>query len=63
VPQTVAPQYAGPQGQYDGLDQVNLEITNLPSAPASPNAPSGTLYTLTLNVDGFISNAVQFAVQ
>ncbi|HEY6342205.1 MAG TPA: VCBS repeat-containing protein [Bryobacteraceae bacterium] len=23
--------YAGPQGQYDGLDQVNLDITNLPA--------------------------------
>jgi hypothetical protein len=39
------------------------EITNLPTAPASPNAPPGTLYTLTLNVDGFISNPVQFEVQ
>ncbi len=49
----VVPAYAGPQGQYDGLDQINLEITNLPSAR----------YTLFLNVDGFVSNAVQFSVQ
>ncbi len=54
----IAPAYAGPQGQYDGLDQMNLEITNLP-ALTSP----GARYTLFLNVDGLVSNAVQFSVQ
>jgi uncharacterized protein (TIGR03437 family) len=60
VNQTVAPAYAGAQGQFDGFDQVNVEITNLPTLPG---APSGTIYNLVLNVDGFVSNAVVFAVQ
>jgi uncharacterized protein (TIGR03437 family) len=60
--QTLTPEYAGPQGQFDGLDQVNLEITNLPASPLQPGATSA-LYTLILNVDGFVSNAVGFAVQ
>ncbi len=60
---TVAPAYAGPQGQYDGLDQVNVEITTLPTLPSAPMAPPGTTYTLVLNVDGFVSNTVEFAVQ
>jgi uncharacterized protein (TIGR03437 family) len=55
--QNITPEYAGPQGQFDGLDQVNVEITNLPSLP------SGALYNLVLKMDGFVSNAVLFAVQ
>ena len=47
--QSVAPAYAGAQGQFDGLDQVNVEITNLPIVPG---------YILVLNVDGMVSNAV-----
>lgn len=60
--QTFTPEYAGPQGQFDGLDQVNLEITNLPASPLPPGATYAS-YTLILNVDGFASNAVGFAVQ
>ena len=58
--ETVAPAYAGPQGQFDGLDQVNVEITNLPALPSSP---MGTFYSLALNVDGLVSNLVVFAVE
>jgi uncharacterized protein (TIGR03437 family) len=57
--QTLTPEYAGSQGQFEGLDQVNLEITNLPLQSGA----TSTTYTLTLNVDGFASNAVGFAVQ
>jgi hypothetical protein len=38
---------------------VNLEITNLPLQSGA----TSTTYTLTLNVDGFASNAVGFAVE
>ena len=51
--QSFAPAYAGAQGQFDGLDQVNLEITKLPIVPG---------YTV-LNVDGMVSNAVMFVVE
>ena len=60
VNQTIAPAYAGAQGQFDGLDQVNVEITNLPTLTGSP---AGTMYNLTLKVDGLVSNAVVFAVK
>jgi uncharacterized protein (TIGR03437 family) len=59
--QTLTPEYAGPQGQFEGLDQVNLEITGL-SATHPPDAAYAS-YMLILNVDGFASNAVEFAVQ
>jgi len=52
--QSIAPAYAGAQGQFDGLDQVNVEITNLPVLPG---------YILVLNVDGLVSNAVMFVVE
>jgi uncharacterized protein (TIGR03437 family) len=52
--QNLAPAYAGAQGQFDGLDQVNVEITNLPIVPS---------YNLVLVVDGLVSNAVIFAVE
>ena len=55
--QNLTPAYAGAQGQFDGLDQVNVEITNLPALPA------GALYNLFLKMDGFVSNAVLFAVE
>jgi uncharacterized protein (TIGR03437 family) len=55
--QDTTPEYAGAQGQFDGLDQVNVEITNLPVLPA------GALYDLFLRMDGFVSNAVLFAVE
>lgn len=60
--QSVAPAYAGPQGLFDGLDQVNLEITKLPIA-TPPGAPPGTRYSVVLSVDGFVSNQVTFAVE
>lgn len=60
VNQTLSPAYGGAQGQFDGLDQVNLEITNLPTQPASPSA---TIYNLVLKVDGFVSNTVVFTVK
>jgi uncharacterized protein (TIGR03437 family) len=62
-PLNLTPVYAGPQLQFDGLDQVNLEITNLPALPPIPGVPPGTTYSLVLNVDGFVSNAVSFAVR
>jgi uncharacterized protein (TIGR03437 family) len=62
-PLNVAPAYAGPQGQFDGLDQVNVEITTLPTLAPAPQAAPGTPYTLVLNVDGLISNAVEFTVE
>jgi|HubBroStandDraft_6_1064221.scaffolds.fasta_scaffold396435_2 uncharacterized protein (TIGR03437 family) len=52
--QTLTPAYAGAQGQFDGQDQVNIEITNLPVVPS---------YRLVLVVDGLVSNAVMFAVE
>jgi uncharacterized protein (TIGR03437 family) len=61
--QTSEPAYAGPQGQFDGLDQVNVEITNLPSSPPSSGVPPGTMYRLILTVDGQISNPGVFTVQ
>jgi uncharacterized protein (TIGR03437 family) len=57
--QTFTAAYAGSQGQFEGLDQVNLEITNLSLQPGA----TSTTYTLILNVDGFASNPVEFAVQ
>jgi len=58
--QSLVPTYAGEQGQFEGLDQVNVEITNLPTLPASP---SGGLYNLVLKMDGVVSNPVRFAVE
>ena len=52
--QIIAPQYAGAQGQFEGLDQVNIEITNLPVLPQ---------YNLVLHVDGLVSNPVVFVVE
>ena len=57
---SVSPAYAGPQGQFEGLDQVNVEITKIPSLSASP---AGTSYFLLLNVDGQASNVVPFVLQ
>jgi uncharacterized protein (TIGR03437 family) len=57
--ETVTPEYAGSQGQFDGLDQVNVEITSL---PAQPSSPMGTIYNLSLNVDGVVSNTILFSV-
>jgi uncharacterized protein (TIGR03437 family) len=51
--QTLEPLYAGAQGELDGLDQVNVEITNLSAMP----------YRLVLNVDGLVSNTVLFTVE
>ena len=58
--QSGAPQYAGPQGQYEGLDQVNIEITSL---PAMPSSSTPTIYAVIVNVDGQVSNAVLFEVE
>ena len=58
--QSGAPQYAGPQGQYEGLDQVNIEITSL---PAMPSSSTPTIYAVVVNVDGQVSNAVLFEVE
>lgn len=55
--------YAGPQGQFEGLDQVNVEITNLPTTTPPQGAPPGTPYRLRLEVDGVVSTTVEFAVQ
>jgi uncharacterized protein (TIGR03437 family) len=49
--------YAGPQGTYEGLDQVNLQ---LPRALASP--PPGTT-VLRLTVDGQPTNQVTLLIQ
>jgi uncharacterized protein (TIGR03437 family) len=46
--------YAGPQGTFPGLDQINVL---LPSG-----LPSGTV-TVTISVDGAASNAVTIAIQ
>ena len=53
--QTVTASFAGAQGQFTGLDQVNIPI------PANM-AGAGVLY-VQLQVDGFKSNVVQFQVQ
>lgn len=53
--------YAGPQGLYDGLDQVNIL---LPSGPASPLvSPSPYSTTLQLNFSGQPSNQVTLSIQ
>ncbi|HLH42461.1 MAG TPA: Ig-like domain repeat protein [Bryobacteraceae bacterium] len=46
--------YAGPQGSFPGLDQINLRL------PAG--LPSGT-WTLTVTADGRASNGVMIAIQ
>jgi uncharacterized protein (TIGR03437 family) len=53
--QTVYAMYAGPQGQYPGLDQVNIPL------PA-PLRGSGTV-DVTVTVDGGTSNSVKLDVQ
>lgn len=52
VPEVV---YVGAQGQYAGLDQVNLHL----KAPVSPSG----LQSLRLQVDGILSNAVSILFQ
>ena len=53
--QTVTPAYAGAQGSYAGLDQVNIQLPN-------SLAGSGDT-TLTLTAEGITSNAVHITVQ
>jgi len=52
---SVQPSYAGPQGQYPGLDQVNF--------PLSLNLRGGGLVNVTVTADGVTSNAVQLDIQ
>ena len=51
----VQPTYAGPQGQYPGLDQVNL--------PLSLNLRGSGLVSVTVTADGIASNTVQLNIQ
>jgi len=51
----VQPTYAGPQGQYPGLDQVNF--------PLSLNLRGSGLVNVTVAVDGAASNVVQLNIQ
>jgi uncharacterized protein (TIGR03437 family) len=52
---TVQPMYAGPQGQYPGLDQVNVIL---------PIALRGSsLVSVTVAADGVQSNPVQLSIQ
>jgi uncharacterized protein (TIGR03437 family) len=53
--QAVPVLYAGPQGSFPGLDQVNIQL-----APAL--SASGLTYVVTY-VDGFPANAVQVVIQ
>jgi uncharacterized protein (TIGR03437 family) len=52
---TLQPSYAGPQGQYPGLDQVNF---GLPL-----NLRGSGLVNVTVTADGVTSNAVQLSIQ
>jgi len=52
---SVQPTYAGPQGQYPGLDQINF--------PLSLNLRGSGLVNVTVTADGVISNTVQLAIQ
>jgi uncharacterized protein (TIGR03437 family) len=51
----VQPSYAGPQGQYPGLDQVNVPL------PISLRG-AGTV-NVAVTANGVVSNAVQIAIQ
>jgi len=52
--------YAGPQGTYTGLDQVNIQ---LPRTLATANGATPYTLTLQLNVDGQMSNQVTLSIQ
>jgi uncharacterized protein (TIGR03437 family) len=52
---TMPAMYAGPQGQYPGLDQINVAL------PATLR--HGGTVDVTITVDGATSNTVQIAVQ
>ena len=53
--QTLAPAYAGPQGQFDGLDQVNVRLT--------PALKGLGVINLVLSVDGISSNTVSVDIR
>ena len=53
--QTVTPTYVGPQGQFPGLDQVNVPLVLGLRGAGEVN--------VTVTVDGVTSNAVKIAVQ
>jgi uncharacterized protein (TIGR03437 family) len=52
---SVQPTYAGPQGQYPGLDQINF--------PLSLDLRGSGLVNVTVIADGMTSNAVQLDIQ
>ncbi len=52
--------YAGPQGTYTGLDQVNIQ---LPRTLATANGATPYTLTLQLDVDGQMSNPVTLLIQ
>jgi uncharacterized protein (TIGR03437 family) len=52
---TLSVQYAGPQGQYPGLDQINVLIP--------PTLAGSGLVTLSISVDGIGTNPVQLLFQ
>jgi len=52
---SVQPTYAGPQGQYQGLDQINF--------PLSLNLRGSGLVNVTVTADGVMSNIVQLNIQ
>ena len=51
----IAPTYAGPQGQFPGLDQVNV--------PLQLNLRGAGEVDVTLTIDGVTSNPVKINVQ
>jgi uncharacterized protein (TIGR03437 family) len=51
----VQPLYAGPQGQYPGLDQVNFGL------PLSLRGAG--LVNITVTADGVVSNPVQLSIR
>jgi len=51
----VQPSYAGPQGQYPGLDQINF--------PLSLDLRGSGLVNVTVTADGVMSNAVQLDIR
>jgi uncharacterized protein (TIGR03437 family) len=48
-------QFAGPQGQYPGLDQVNIQLPNSLSGKGTTN--------VILTVDGSVANTVQIGIK
>ncbi len=56
----ITPLYAGPQGAFEGLDQINVEV---PRSVLDPTLPGAKQLAVSVNVTGFTdSNDVEIAI-